>query len=251
MSTPQRPHPALIAATQALAAVAAIGALRLIGRRRPREAAPPTARTITVLGQGAVAVAPDQARVNVGIHVAAATAREASDRGTAAMQRVLDALKAEGVAERQTQTDYFRMMPDHYTGPDRSLDHRYSVHNTVTAIIPSVERVGAVLDAVIEAGGDDVTINNVQLMLSDPAPAHAEARRAALADAREQADAITREMGLTLGEPVAIQPQQGNVITRQMAARGPGHFAAHSAAVPIEPGEMQVTAAVEVVYSLR
>lgn len=250
MPTTRPPRPALLVAVPALTALAAVGLARLIRGRRYGD--PPSARTITVLGQGAVAVAPDQARVHVGIQARAATAREASERGTEAMQRVLDALKAQGVAERQMQTGYFNVMPDHYSRPDGSMAQRgHTVHNTVTATIPAIERVGIVLDAVIEAGGDEVMINHVQLMIGDPAPAYADARRAALADAREQAEQIAREVGLTLGEVVSIQPQQSNVIPQRMAARGIGHMARFSAAVPIEAGEMQVTAGVEVVYAIR
>lgn len=245
------PRPTLLVAAPALTALAAIGLLRLVrGRRQSGD--PPAARTITVLGQGAVTVAPDQARIDAGIQVRAATVREASDRGTAAMQRVLDALKAQGVAEQQIQTGYFNVMPDHYSRPDGSMAQRgHTIHNTVTATVPAIERVGAVLDAVIEAGGDEIMINRVQLMIGDPAPAYADARRAALADAREQAEQLVREVGLTLGEVVSIQPQQSNVFPQRMAARGAGHMARFSAAVPIEPGEMQVMAGVEVVYAIR
>ena len=250
MSTTRPTPPALLVAISTLIPLAAVGVARLTRGRRRHEI-PSTARSITVLGQGAVAVAPDQARIHVGIQARAPTAREASDRGTAAMHRVLTALTAQGVAERQIQTGYFNVMPEHYTGPDRSMDRRHAVHNTITATIPAIERVGAVLDAVIEAGGDEVMVNHVQLMIGDPAPAYADARRAALADAREQAEQIAREAGLALGDVVSIHPQQSNVLTQRMAARGMGHMARFSAAVPIEPGEMQVTAGVEVVYAIR
>ena len=249
MPTTRPLHPALLAAVPALTAVAAILTLRLVRGRRD---VPPDGRTITVMGQGAVAVAPDEALIHVGIRATAPTAREASDRGNEAMRRVLAALEAQGIAKRHIQTGYFNVLPENHSMPDyRAARRGHTVFNTVTATVTVIDQVGAVLDAVIEAGGDEVMVNHVQLMVGDPAPAYAQARRAALADAGEQAEQIAHDMGLMLSDVVSIHPQQSNVLTRQMAARGGPRLGRYSAAVPIEPGEMQVTVGVEVIYAIR
>jgi len=61
-------------------------------------------RTITVLGGGSVSVAPDIARVNMGVETSAETVSDAVAENRAKMDALLDALTEEGVASKDIQT---------------------------------------------------------------------------------------------------------------------------------------------------
>lgn len=204
---------------------------------------------ITITGRGTASVVPDIARISMGIEVEAQTAREASTRCAEAMRRVLDALSAQGVQGRDVRTSHLAIMPQYEHTPEgnrRRVGH--SASNTVLATLRATDRVGIVLDAVIDAGGDEVTIQNIELTASDTSAAQIEARHAALADARTQAQDIASQMGLHLGQPLAIEMGAGG--TPFPPPRHAAFSLAHAAAQPVEAGEIEVHAEVEVVFAI-
>ncbi|MDP1911008.1 MAG: SIMPL domain-containing protein, partial [Hyphomicrobium sp.] len=60
-------------------------------------------RSITVSASGTVSVEPDQARITSGVTAEGATAREALTANTAAMQKVIGALKETGIDPKDIQ----------------------------------------------------------------------------------------------------------------------------------------------------
>src|SRR4030081_2218871 len=66
------------------------------------EDAPPAA--ISVTGEATVSVPPDQAEIDGGVSSEAKTAREASEANSAAMAKVLAALKGAGIDAKDIQT---------------------------------------------------------------------------------------------------------------------------------------------------
>jgi uncharacterized protein YggE len=71
------------------------------------------------------------------------------------------------------------------------------VDNTVFVTLRDLESLGDVLDAVIEAGAN--SINGIQFDVADRTEALSEARKAAVADARAQAEELAAAAGLELG----------------------------------------------------
>lgn len=204
---------------------------------------------ITVTGRGGASTTPDMAHVTVGIQTEATTAREASTRCAEAMRRVLDALVAQGTEARHIQTAQLSLMPQQQHSPDGSWRRvGYAASNTVFVKLANIERAGPVVDAVIEAGGDDVTIQGIHLMASDTTTARTEARHAALADARAQAEDIATEMGLRLGTPLAIEVLGGGGPIHPMPRMA--HAMAASVAQPVEAGEVEISVEVQVIFAI-
>ena len=79
----------------------------------------PTPR-IVVTGEGSATIAPDMAVLTLTVLREGKTAREALDANSVAMQDVLDAMKAEGVEERDLQTANFSIEPQYYYPPRKS-----------------------------------------------------------------------------------------------------------------------------------
>ena len=67
--------------------------------------------TISVSGEGTVSVPPDMAVIDGGVSSEAKSAREASEVNNAAMGRVLLALKAVGLDEKDVQTARLSLQP--------------------------------------------------------------------------------------------------------------------------------------------
>lgn len=208
-------------------------------------------RKITATGEGTVSVAPDEAHISAGIQVRAATAKEASAQGAEAMRRAIAALKAHEVPDKRIQTGYYAITPEYYQTETERRKVGYITTNTVVATITELDRVGAILDALVDAGGDDVTIQGVHLAARDTVEAQSRARTAAVNDARAQAEQLARDLGVRLGLPLSVR--QTNVSTgggmpiRPMRA---AYSMARGAPTPIEAGEIDVSVEVEVVWAM-
>ena len=121
------------------------------------------AQTITVVGQGSVNIKPDIARVSVGVETSAETISEAVAENEAMMESVLVALQEVGVDEKDVQTMNYSIQLDRYPEPLPRAEPatgepqpQYRVSNMVNVTIRDLDRVGDVLDAVIEAGANNI-----------------------------------------------------------------------------------------------
>ena len=70
--------------------------------------------TIIVSGNGKVTTLPDEATIQVGVENDGATAAEALDANSKDMQKVLDRLKAEGIADKAIETANVVVYPNRY-----------------------------------------------------------------------------------------------------------------------------------------
>ena len=113
--------------------------LALLAAPALAQTAPPPA--ISVTGEATVSVAPDLAQIDGGVTSEAKTAREASEANNAAMGKVLLALKAAGIEERDIQTSRLSLQPQYApnrTGPSPIIGYRAS--NRVTIKVRDVPR---------------------------------------------------------------------------------------------------------------
>ncbi|WP_437899538.1 SIMPL domain-containing protein [Sorangium sp. So ce124] len=127
--------------------------------------------------------------------------------------------------------------------------HFYQVSNTVMVVIRKLDQVGAVLDAAVAAGANNVW--GVSFGLDETDPLEARAREKAIADARARAEALARLQGVSLGHVVSISEvvEHGPIYApRPMAASG-GYSA--DIGTPVSSGEVPFGTQVKVVYALE
>ena len=141
----------IIASLLALAAVAAVTR----AGDAPAAAGEP-GDGITVQGSGTVTSVPDRAQLSFGVESQAATARAALAANGAEMRKVIAALKDAGATDVQTQSVslYPRYAQD---GPEQGKVQGYVAQNSVTAVIRDLARAGAVIDAAVAAGANQVS----------------------------------------------------------------------------------------------
>ena len=209
---------------------------------------------IWVTGEGEATAVPDVATLRLGVEATQDTVEEAQTQVAEAMDGVMTALKDNGVAEKDIQTQYFSIRQ--ITRWDRDEDEEvvigYRVSNIVTAKIREVEEASSVIDAVVEAGGDLVRVDDISFSVDDPSPYYREAREEAVADAEAKAEQLAKAAGVRLGEPTYIS--ESTYITPPIFPRAtmeavpvPGMEMPET---PISPGEMEIRATVQVVYSI-
>ena len=209
-------------------------------------------RTLDVTGAGQVFITPDIAYLYVGVHTEMSTAAEAVAANNAQTAKVIDALKEFGVEEKDIHTSSFSIWPiDRYdpaTGTSTGEKY-YAVDNTVYVTARDLTRLGALLDTVVKAGAN--SINSIQFDLSDKTEAMKQARAAVVKNAREQAEELAGLAGVTLVEITNISYTDSTPYIYAEFGRGGGGGAGVQANVPIEPGQMTITANVSVTFEIK
>jgi uncharacterized protein YggE len=227
------------------AAVLLFAAAGFAGIARPeasRSASETTSGGITVTGTGEVETVPNEAEFSIGVRTTGETAREALTANSAQMRRLIDALKAAGVADSDIKTQDVSDSPDYEPS---NKDGAYTARNSASVRIRDLGRASAVLDAASQAGANEVY--GPMLSRSNREALENRALADAVANARERAEALAEAAGVSLGEVTAItdQPEYGGPVYAMTEAR-----AATDAKAPIEPGTEKVTAAVTVTFAI-
>jgi uncharacterized protein len=203
--------------------------------------------TITVNGHGSVMVRPDAASATIGVTITEGSLTAAQQTATDTMNAVLEALRGTGIADDDIQTaSYYVQVLQQYdeNGMPSGID-QFQVSNQVNVIIRDIDAVGATLDAAVEAGAN--TIFGVNFIVTDPGDAAAEARALAVQDARTRAENLASAAGVRLGDIASISETFGP----QPIAYGRGGAGADAQmAVPIEPGNANVSVDVQIVFEI-
>ena len=203
--------------------------------------------TITVTGEGVVTAAPDLATVSLGVTTQGATAAEAMAANTAALAKVLERVKAAGVEERDIQTSNLNLNPN-WAGTDGNgvpTIQGYVATNVVQLRVRDLPKLGEVLDAAITDGAN--TLNGISFGLAEPDPAMDEARKEAVAAARARAELLTEAAGVGLGRVLSIAESGGYAPPMPMYRM---EAAMADAPVPVEGGEVGVTANVTITWEI-
>ncbi|MCA8878419.1 MAG: SIMPL domain-containing protein [Rhodobacteraceae bacterium] len=202
-------------------------------------------RTITVTGEGQVAAAPDLATVRLGVAVRADSARAAVTGMSDAMQQVMDAVTAAGIADTDVQTEGLNLgtvyAPRPEEGPPPAPE--FEARTIVALKSHDIAGLGGLLDTLVSSGANE--LQGVTFGLTDPKSAEDDARRDAVADALAKAKLYAEAAGVTLGAVISITENgaaPGPVVMMRAAAAGSG--------VPIAEGLVAVTERVTVVLAL-
>ncbi len=211
----------------------------------------PAERTLSVTGTGQVYITPDVAYISVGVRTEAVTPAEAVAANNQQTSRVIEALKQAGVDEKDIRTMNFSIWPydryDPMSGAPTG-EKTYAVENTVYITVRNLDQLATLLDQVIAAGAN--TISGIQFDLADKTEAIKQARSAAMKSASEQARELAALANVQLGDIMTISYYDSAPVVYAEVGRG-GAGGAAQAAVPIQPGQMTITATVSVTYRIR
>lgn len=219
----------------------------------PQAAGPPAIEGgITVVGEGSVQAASDQATVVLGVEVGAESVSAAFTQANTAAEDVIEALEAAGVPSEDIRTAEVSVRERREAPPGPAEEGQpeitgYVVSNLVEVTIDDLERASAVIDAAVEAGGDAARVRSFRLGVDRDEVALDEARAAAFEDARQRAELYAELAGRGLGPLVSLSEIVGG--------GGPGPVALSEAAVegaapPIEPGQQELSVRIQATWSL-
>ena len=203
-------------------------------------------RTISVAAEGRVEAVPDMAVISLGVVNEAATAGTAMAATSAAAARVLDRLVGFGIEPRDIQTSQLTLNPvwSNAANEGRSKITGFSATNALTVRVRDLDRLGEIMDAVIEDGAND--FNGLSFAVAEPAPLIDAARAKAVAEARSIAAQLAAGAGVGLGPVQSISEQGGGMPRPQMMEA----FAGRSA-VPVAAGEVSLSVSVSMVFAIE
>jgi uncharacterized protein YggE len=123
----------------------------------------------------------------------------------------------------------------------------YFVDNSVFVTLRDLTKIGDVLGAAIDAGAN--SISGISFDVEDKEAAISQARKDAVADAKQIAKELAEAAGVTLDQIQSIS-YSGGYPTPVFEGKGGGSFTAN-AEVPISPGQLTLTADVYIVYEIH
>jgi uncharacterized protein YggE len=193
---------------------------------------------ITVQGMASVVSVPDRAELSFGVESQAQTAKAALAANAAELRRVIAAVKAAGGTNVKTQS--VSLSPRYN---EQNEVQAFVATNTVSATIKEIGRAGALIDAAVDAGANQVY--GPSLSTSDQGELYRTALKAAVADARARAQSLASASGLALGRITAIVESGGSTPQPYAVA----DKAMEAGSTPIEPGTQQLTATVTLTFA--
>ena len=187
----------------ALAFISLIGVVTLgIG---PAQAAEPD-RHVTVTGVGTINVVPDAVRFYPSVTALANKSSEALATASKTASAVRAALRNAGIATKDIKSSNLSVYPEYnYTQDRGSVIVGYRATQSFTVVIRKADIAGKVVEDVVNAGNENVTINGIVPFITKGSAAMEDARAAAVADARSRAASYAKLLGTSLGKVVYLQ----------------------------------------------
>ena len=214
----------------------------------PSIAVPSDATLLSVSASADVKRAPDVASIGAGVVTQAADANAAMRANAEQMQKVMAAIRAAGIADKDIRTSGINLSPQYrYAENQPPAITGYQASNNVDLKVRDLGKLGKVLDALVASGANQV--NGPSFEIDQPDAVQDEARRAALDKAQVRAQMYAKSLGLQVRRIVSISEGGGfnppmPMPMVRMAAM------AKDAGTEVSPGENTVGASIDVVFEL-
>ena len=205
------------------------------------------ANTVTASGAGTAQAVPDTAEMSFGVSTMSANAKSALDEASRSAERIASAVKKLGIADEDIQTQDVSVYPQSVDQNGKQVITGYQASLSVRVKVRDIAKLGEVISAANAAGANE--ISGPAFTIDDPAPVHAKAIDEAVVDARKSAEAMAKAAGRSVGAVLSMSSSDVGLVPGQMYSAS--DVAGAAKAVPIEPGQLAITASVVVVFELK
>jgi len=207
-------------------------------------------KIVKTTGTAEIRVTPDRAVIEIGVERQSATAKEAKAAVAYTSRKILAALKALNIEDKDIQTAYLYLEP--------MIDYRkglritnFTAGQSLSVTVRDLSKLDSVMDAIISAGANQ--IGGIEYQSSDLRKYKDEARDAAAKAAREKAEALAKALGNEIGKTHSIEEEQQTEGYYGLAGGVPNIAIAEyakSRAPSTAPGQLTVKASVVVSFDL-
>ena len=202
--------------------------------------------TLRVNGEGIVRASPDQATISLGVRTENIDPASAQQENALLVAKVLTSMTSLGIPDDHIKTTDYRIEPQYDFQDGKEIFRNYKVTHMIDILTSQIDQVGVIVDTAVKNGANSVS--NIRFSLANPELVYNQALSISLRNAYQKALAITQTIRTTLvpiplkvvelsGEPLPVL-YQANVFSK-------------AAATPIQPGELTISARVQVEYEYK
>ena len=212
-------------------------------------AMPADGTLLSVSAEASAKRVPDVATISTGVVTQAADANAAMRANAVQMDKVMAAIKAAGIGERDVQTSGINLNPQYkYVENAPPSIVGYQASNTVNVKVRDLSKLGKVLDAFVEQGANQV--NGPSFEVDKPDEAYDEARVAALKKAQARAQTYADALGLKVRRIVSISEGGASFPRPMPMMRAMASDAGFAKETSVSPGETTLSVNIDVVFEL-
>lgn len=209
-------------------------------------AASTTGNTITVVGVGNGSGTPNEAQMNLGVTATRPNVRDAVTAAGDDLNKLLNALRSQGAQDKDMQTASIYVSQATSCCPQNIIG--YTAATQITLTVHSVSKATPMIEAAVDAVGNDLQMNGINLYVSDQSAMLKAARAAAMSDANAKAQDWARLAGHHLGGLVSVSEVVST--TSGFACDQCGGKGAGGGGIQVQPGVTSLTVTVAVTYEI-
>lgn len=198
---------------------------------------------INVQGSGAIEVTPNAYSVTFVVEEEGDTVSKLNSQLNADLRQVVQFLLSQGIAEKHIQSMQVRLQPRYVNTPQGRVQQGFSLSRDIIVTSTDLDTYDSVLDGVLKRGVDRIQQFNF-IALSEQ-NAYELALVAAVKDAKQRAQLLAKELGIEVGEVVAISESGGNMPIPVMRAEAMAKDMSMSL-----PGQQRVEARINVTFKI-
>lgn len=213
--------------------------------------------TIVVSDTGEIYAKPDLAIISFSVVNEAKEVSDAMLENTEKMNNVINALKDQGIAEKDLKTTSYNIYPRYdYIKTETISGKRvlagYEVRQALQVKVRSLDKIGIIISKATESGSNQ--IGNLQFTIDDQEELKKRAREQAVEKAKEKAGQMAHQLGVRLGKITSFSENfyspyfdNRNIYLKEAVGMG----GADSAPAPsVEAGENMISVSVTITYEI-
>mgnify|MGYP001301545774 CR=1 FL=1 len=197
---------------------------------------------LKVIGESSIQAEPDIAVVSLGVQTRGMELRQVQQENTEISSKIISTLNNLGVSSDDIQTQSYNIFPQYEYINGQQKFNGYVVEHIFRLTIRDIHLIGEIVDQAVDSGAN--VINNVTFSIANPSMYHHQALLKAIDDAIAKAMFIGRNMNISISTlPIEIIEQSNLPIAPYNIT-----LAKTDIATPIHPGQMDISARVEVTF---
>jgi uncharacterized protein YggE len=211
-----------------------------------------TDNTLFVSGSATASDNPDQVTIMFSVETEDASARVSQQENAGITSDVRAALISRGIESEDIETTGYSLYQIREYEPEsrKYIDRGFRTTHSMQVEISDIEGAGGIIDAAVLAGAN--RINGVYFGLSDSKmdELRMAALKAASENARERADAIAEGLGITVTRVMSVSEGYSYAPVARAYAQEMATVGDSSVSTEITPGDVQVSATINVVFEI-
>jgi len=212
--------------------------------------------TINVVGEAEIVAVPDIATFDFSVNVTGESVEIAQDEAAKKANAALEFLKSNGVEEKDIKTTGYNANPRYEYTYCQGVNCRneqllvgYDVTQSFVVTVRDTAKAGEMLVGVGKAGITNVS--GLSFTIDDPGKLKEDARSEAIADARDQAERLAKDLGVKLDDVVSFSEDQGYSPEAYYGMGGDMAISSKMATPELPMGENTVKSRVYVTYEIK